>query len=358
MRQTKGLSHMPGKIPKPWYRKGRGWFVWHNGKQTALGKEQDKAFRRFHLLMAGEVPEPKPVPGPTPTPEPEPEPEPTLTVGKLVERYLADAQRRMAPNTFRVVRDFANSFAKASGTLPADAVRKHHLEAWIAQHPTWGQTTEWDAKTRLVTLFHWAVDQELIPANHIRRIRKPPVKSRGRQALISPEDHARLIAGASPAIRHVLLALHQTGSRPGEVIGVTAAEFYPEQGLWVLNKHKTAHKGRQRIVYLTAEVTALCQQLAANYPEGPLFRTSSGKPWYDSNYLAQRIRALCKRLGIRGIIAYGYRHGFATDALANGVPDAQVAELLGHSGTAMLHRHYSHLGARAEALRNALSDIR
>src|SRR5438270_4100047 len=61
----------------------------------------------------------------------------------------------------------------------------------LRQDPTWGQKTEWDAKTRLVTLFHRAVDQELIPGNFIRRIRKPPVKSRGREALITPEDHAR-----------------------------------------------------------------------------------------------------------------------------------------------------------------------
>ena len=49
------------------------------------------------------------------------------------------------------------------------------------------------------------------------------------------------------------LALHQTGARPGEVIRVSAAEFYPEQGVRVLVKHKTAHKGRQRIAYLTPE---------------------------------------------------------------------------------------------------------
>jgi hypothetical protein len=44
--------------------------------------------------------------------------------------------------------------------------------------------------------------------------------------------------------------------------------------------------------------------------------------------------------------------------LAHGVPDAPVAELLGHSGTAMLHRHYAHLGAKAKALRSALAQIR
>src|SRR5437660_1563521 len=100
-----------------------------------------------------------------------------------------------------------------------------------------------------------------IPGNPIRRIRKPPVKSRGREALIAPEDHARLLAAASPALRNVLLALHQTGARPGEVIRVSAAEFYPEQGVWVLDKHKTAHKGHQRIIYLTPELTALCREL-------------------------------------------------------------------------------------------------
>jgi hypothetical protein len=35
-----------------------------------------------------------------------------------------------------------------------------------------------------------------------------------------------------------------------------------------------------------------------------------------------------------------------------------VAELLGHSGTAMLHRHYAHLTARAKALRDALGKVR
>ena len=63
------------------------------------------------------------------------------------------------------------------------------------------------------------------------------------------------------------------------------------------------------------------------------------------------------RAGLKAI-AYGYRHTFATDALARGVPDAQVAELLGHSGTAMLHKHYSHLTARSQVLRDALGRVR
>jgi integrase len=65
-----------------------------------------------------------------------------------------------------------------------------------------------------------------------------------------------------------------------------------------------------------------------------------------------------RRLGLGRIIAYGFRHGLATDALSRGVADAVVAELLGHSGTAMLHKHYAHLTARSQALREALGRVR
>jgi hypothetical protein len=196
---------MPGKVPQPWYRESKkAWFVCIGGKQHRLGKDQKEAFRNFHLLMAGEKPPTTPGRERRAKKEAQTEPAPSLRVKELVERYLADAQRRMATSTFRVVRDFCNSFAVAWGNLSADAVRKHHVEAWVGKHPTWGQTTEWDAKTRLVTFFRWAVGQELLTANPIRGIRKPPVKSRGREALVSAEDHARLMAEATPALRNVL----------------------------------------------------------------------------------------------------------------------------------------------------------
>jgi integrase len=64
------------------------------------------------------------------------------------------------------------------------------------------------------------------------------------------------------------------------------------------------------------------------------------------------------KVGLKHGIAYEYRHTFATDPLAIGVPDAQVAALMGHSGTAILHKHYALLGARAKALRDALHKVR
>ena len=228
----------------------------------------------------------------------------------------------------------------------------------MEKHPTWGQSTQNAALTRTVAMFRWAVEEERLTLNPLQSLRKPPQRSRGAEAVITPDEHARLMEAATPALRDVLFALRVSGCRPSEATSVTAADFHGEQAVWILHSHKTAAEtGKPRIVYLTPELVTLCRSLAKRYPTGPLFRTSKGKPWGWCS-IAKRVRVLRLRLGIKGVMPYGYRHSFATDALANGVPDAHVAELLGHSRTAMLHRHYAHLTAKAKVLREALGKVR
>jgi len=121
--------------------------------------------------------------------------------------------------------------------------------------------------------------------------------------------------------------------------------------------HKTDHTGQPRIIFLSPDAVELLGVQASKYPKGHLFRTRTGTPW-SSAILAKSVRRVRERAGVPTATAYGFRHTFATDALAGGVPDAQVAALLGHSGTAMLHRHYSHLTSRADVLRAAAGKVR
>ena len=108
----------------------------------------------------------------------------------------------------------------------------------------------------------------------------------------------------------------------------------------------------------TTTVVELCRSLAGQFPVGPLFRRASGRAFPEAYYLPRLLRSLRKKLGLPVTLTpYSYRHGFATDALARGVPDAHVAELLGHTSTAMLHRHYAHLGAKAVVLMESLRAV-
>ena len=179
----------------------------------------------------------------------------------------------------------------------------------------------------------------------------------GHGSVADAEDYGRLLDAATPCFRLFLQILYACGARPGEVRAITAENLDADAGLVRLAEHKTAHHGKSRTIFLPPEAVALLVRQRERYRSGPLLRNNHGEPWTE-NAVVLAMRRTRERAGLPHAITYGLRHTFATDALANGVPDAQVAELLGHSGTAMLHRHYSHLGARARELREALGRVR
>jgi len=95
------------------------------------------------------------------------------------------------------------------------------------------------------------------------------------------------------------------------------------------------------------------RNLIEKHPEGPSFRSDDGKTW-NNNSVRLRMSRLRKRLNLpAGIVAYAYRHSFATNGLVNGVPIATMAELLGHTDTKMISAHYAHLGIHVDYLQNA-----
>jgi integrase len=340
---------MAGRMPQPWFwEEKQAWYVYLAGKRVHLGKNKAEAFRLFHRRMAEHGQEPVTAPVAA------------LTVCELGERYLTDLSHRVGARTYYVARCYLKPFLADCGSLSVTSLKKQHVEAVVRKHGRWNATTENHVKSRIVALFNWGADQGLIATNPVKAIRKPKAMSRGSQALIEAAERERLLSAAPAYLSNVLLALYETGARPCEVLTVEAKDFDAAGGAWVLQQHKTAHgTGKPRIVYLTPAVVELCKGLAVRHPTGPLFRRRSGKPFPPAYYLARLVRQLRRKLGLRETITpYGMRHGFATDALARGVPDAQVAELLGHQGTTMLHKHYAHLTARARVLRASLGRVR
>lgn len=347
---------MARHVEGPWYRAGKNtWYATVRGEKVSLkvkGPEnRGEAVRAWHRLMAG-------VPGDVPAPRPTPAPEPAskaLTVAELADLFLSDAAARLKPLTVGQYRTDLALFRAAFARTPIDRIGPADVSRWLHGMAV-GETTKGVRLRSVSACFGWAVRYGFLDGHPIKRVPKPRTRSRGQEAVIPADVQAKLIEMASPTFRRVLAVLHGTGCRPGEVGAITAANFDPANGLVRLEVHKSDRHGKPRLIFVPSDVAELLSALAVQHPTGPLLRWANGAPWTGRG-VTSYMQKLKKRAGVRAM-AYGYRHGFATDALAKGLPDAQVAALLGHSSTAMLHKHYSHLTGQSRVLRDALAKVR
>src|SRR5689334_19868458 len=132
------------RVGKPWFREQtRSWYVQINGEQIPLGKhptDQPQPKKEYgewhppkdilsawHRRMAGE--------GVVP-------PRRDLTIAGLIEQFLTDCEKEVAPETAdwyrRFLTDFAARFPKVK---PAEIVPRH-VRAWMAadHKRPWGQS--------------------------------------------------------------------------------------------------------------------------------------------------------------------------------------------------------------------------
>ena len=236
-------------------------------------------------------------------------------------------------------------------TFPADVEAvSWNAHDWILRHD-WVDGTRYTTMLAIRVLFRWAD----VPNHSIDCFKPRPPLSRGAEALITPEQHQSVLDASDACYREVFTLLHATGCRPGELCSLTASDYFPESSALVLDEHKTDKNGSKRIILLTAEAREIVERHIKEHPTGLLFWSTNGLP-LRTNLIQFAMRRACKKKKIIPILfPYCYRHTFATDLLARGVSETLVAGLLGHAGTVVIHKHYSHLLGRMDALREALN---
>ncbi len=340
--------------PKPWFRTSKNaWYVQHDRKQVRLGEHPDghptpkksKAgwnapppiLDAFYRLMASDSAN-------------LPKPDAILTA-QVADLFLAHSEKHNERATFVWYRHFLQSFCAIYGRLPACELKPIHVSRWL-------DSTDWKGGRRnaviaLKRAFNWADRQGVLSPNPLRNVEKPPATRRTR--ILTAEERAEILGATRDAsFKAFLHALHQTGCRPSEVSRVTAANVNLALGVWVFEQHKTAKRtGKPRVIYLGPEMVEVSRKLVAERPTGPLFPNSRGRQ-YTKDAIGLRFKRLRKRLPhLAHFVCYSARHSFASDALEKGVGIAQVAELLGHTDTRMVSRHYGHLNQKVTHMKDA-----
>ena len=325
---------------RPWYRNpNRGWHVTIKGKRHNLNVpdkgDEAGAWAAFqHLLKTLNVERPG---------------RPNPTVREAVGAFLESATGRLSEATVKGYASYLARFAARFGTVRVGEVSKEAVEADARGRPTWSDDTKRN--------YLQAVEVLLKHAGRAVRFEKPPRGSAGAAAVIPESTYLMAIGAARGDLRSLLVCLWNTGCRPSELRTLTVELVDWSSGTATLTRHKTRRSGKaHRLIVFPAPALEVLEAQRQRHKTGHLFRQRTGKP-YTCIGLTKAVWRLSRRIG-RPITSYGFRHTFATDGLAKGVPDTHMAALLGQASTRMIHQHYSHLGENARLLKDAAAKVR
>jgi integrase len=197
----------------------------------------------------------------------------------------------------------------------------------------------------------WAVDQEIIAANPVARVKKLPKRTMERylsevevarllETLTRMETDGSLLPVHADCIRVLIL----TGARRGEIAGLRWDEVDLQRGLLTLGagRHKTGGSSGKKHIVLNAPAA----QVIAERPHDTDFvfpapvATDQGcgaslqKAW-------ERVRA---RADLANTRLHDLRHTWASFGAAGGASLLLIQKALGHTNAATTSR-YAHLGA-------------
>jgi integrase len=314
------------------------------------------------------------------------------TLGTVFELYLQHIHPRRKHATYILVARHLNDFGhyvpagtdRPCGQLRISELTFAHVEQFCdaMRRPRQGalqrnRVCRWGEGTVRVFLqcvqaaLNWAAKpgRGLIHANPLKGIETPGQRSRGAEMIVSPELHERVLALASAGLRELVLAIHNTGARPGELAAASSRDWNDELGAIVYLaddkrvaeafSHKNASKGKDRTIYFTGECLAMVRDLARRHPTGKLFRPRApgvrNEHW-TGPAITGAFTWLQEQLGMPKLTAYSYRHTYITRALEAGIPPVIVAELVGNS-PGVIFRHYSHVDANKKGMRKAAEAI-
>ncbi len=212
-----------------------------------------------------------------------------------MKAFLNDAESRVQPITLAFYRRLLDPFKQRHGDMKATALTPTLAEAF-ARKPTWSNSTRHDCRGTLATAFRWAERSRMVSRSPLIRLRLPSKESQGASAVMDADACRKVLEATSGDFHALLRFLWLTGCRPSEATTLTAEAVDWQSACIVLRNHKTAQKGRVRVIDRSPVALAVLEAQRYRHGTGLLFRNAGGRAW-------------------------GRKH------MANGVPDAQVGDI-------------------------------
>ena len=337
--------------PKLAFHKTRKlWYARFDGRMLYFGKDYAEAAQRFAETVARWQ---------TGEPVTKPTGKDSLTLWEAADRYLAYCRDYYGPtsetgNVQQALRDLcvlygreplANLSPKKLKTLQTRLVQEDRLSrAGI------------NRVTGIVKRFaKWCAGEELCGPQVYHALCCVPGLRRGKTAARETEPvrpvPIEVVEAVKPHVAKPVAALIDlqllTGARPGELIHLTPADVDTSGEIWAVRpeQHKTAHRGRERVIFLGPRAQAVIKPFLLRDREAYLFNPKDALAEYSAKASVHRRpnqkpnpRKTARRVRDHYSIA-SYRH-----AIHKGCDKADVPRFspyrLRHSAATLIRQRY------------------
>lgn len=235
----------------------------------------------------------------------------------------------------------------------------------------------------LSSMFHTAVEWQIIPANPAERVKPPKVQAKEAVYLDNEQAlHLLALLQSQPiTYRTAVSLLLYTGMRRGELLGLEWPDVDFEHGTLTINKSSlyladrgvfedgTKNQSSSRVIPIPATALQLLAdfkkwQISERLRLGPLwqdsgkiFTTTTGAPMHP-DVLTGWFHDFIASTDLPPIHLHSLRHTNATLMIANGVAVTTVAGQLGHANAATTEKIYAHaIKSAAAASAQVLDDL-
>jgi integrase len=260
------------------------------------------------------------------------QPAPQMTFGELTAQFLAEG----APRPWHV--DRLKLLLPYWSEMPIGRIHKAMATDYRKRRHASKAVTDTTINRDLEALRHilfWAVDEGLLTANPLSRMRLTPERRKPR-SILGLDEEEQLLAAAAPHLRSIIVAALDTGMRRGELTNQRWEHVDFNRNLLFVSRSKTVG-GEGREIPFTDRVYKLL--LAERKKEGLLF-TYKGKP---IRIVKTAWKAAVRRAGIRYRRFHDLRHTFNTRLMEAGVMQEVRKSLMGHSSGEDVNSIYTHV---------------
>jgi integrase len=163
-----------------------------------------------------------------------------------------------------------------------------------------------------------------------------PVVENQRTPIFTGEEITRIVAEAENQVRVILILFAASGLRAGELFGLEVKHFCGntvtvEQSVWEGRVQTPKTVNAFRNVDLHPSVATVLRDWIGNRKEGFIFRTCTGSPFLQSNFLRSSLHPILAKLGIEKQGFHGFRRFRVTHLESSCVPPALVKYWTGHA---------------------------